>query len=65
MLDKARHRLGAFLADKVVEELGHTHWTFTMPKMLRPYFMHNRELLGRLPGVAHATPREPRALGLA
>ena len=38
--------------------MGHTHWTFTIPKMLRPYFMHHRELLGRLPGAAHETLRE-------
>jgi hypothetical protein len=44
---------GAFLAEEVVEEVGHTHWIFTIPKMLRPYFMHHRELLGRLAGAAH------------
>jgi hypothetical protein len=49
---------GAFLADEVVEEVGHTHWVFTIPKMLRPYFMHHRELLGGLAGAAHETLRE-------
>ena len=28
--------------------MGHCLWTFTVPKMLRPYFLHHRELLGRL-----------------
>jgi hypothetical protein len=49
---------GAFLAEEVVEEVGHTHWIFTIPKMLRPYFMHHRQLLGRLAGAAHKTLRE-------
>jgi hypothetical protein len=49
---------GAFLAGEVVEDVGHTHWTFTVPKMLRPYFMHHRELLGRLPAAAYETLRE-------
>jgi hypothetical protein len=25
---------GALLAEEVIEDVGHTHWTFTMPKML-------------------------------
>jgi hypothetical protein len=49
---------GAFLAEEVAAEVGHTHWVFTIPKMLRPYFMHHRELLGRLAGAAHETLRE-------
>ena len=46
---------GALLAEEVIEDVGHTHWTFTMPKMLRPYFMRHRDLLGRLPGAACET----------
>jgi hypothetical protein len=41
----------ALLADEVFEEVGHAQWVFVMPKMLRPYFLHHRELLG---GLAHA-----------
>ena len=32
----------AFLSDEVLQEVGHAHWVFTVPKMLRPYFMHHR-----------------------
>ncbi|HVR44378.1 MAG TPA: transposase zinc-binding domain-containing protein [Thermoanaerobaculia bacterium] len=39
---------GALLADEVLEEVGHCLWTFTIPKMLRPFLLHHRELLGRL-----------------
>ena len=41
----------ALLAEEVFEEVGHAQWVFVMPKMLRPYFLHHRELLG---GLAHA-----------
>jgi len=30
------------------EEVGHCLWTFTIPKMLRVFFLPHRELLGRL-----------------
>jgi len=29
----------AFLKDELLENVGHGLWTFTLPKMLRPYFM--------------------------
>ena len=38
--------LAAFLVDEVVEDVGHAQWVFTIPKMLRVYFLHHRELLG-------------------
>ena len=38
----------ALLAEDVLEEVGHTQWVFVIPKMLRPYFLHHRELLGGL-----------------
>jgi len=41
----------ALLAEEVFEEVGHAQWVFVMPKMLRPYFLHHRALLG---GLAHA-----------
>ena len=46
------------LADDVLEEIGHAQWVFVMPKMLRPYFLHHRELLGGLARAAWETVRE-------
>jgi ribosomal protein S27E len=46
------------LADAVLEEIGHAQWVFVMPKMLRPYFLHHRELLGGLARAAWETVRE-------
>ena len=48
----------ALLADDVLEEVGHAQWVFVMPKMLRPYFLHHRELLGCLARAAWETVRE-------
>jgi len=31
--------------DHVVEDVGHAQWVFTIPKMLRVYFLHYREPL--------------------
>ncbi len=30
---------GAYLVEEVVAEVGHAQWVFTVPKMLRPYFL--------------------------
>jgi hypothetical protein len=49
---------GAFLAEEVVEEVGHCLWTFTIPKMLRVFFLHHRELLGGLCRVGWEVVRE-------
>ena len=38
----------ARLREDVLEPVGHAQWVFTVPKMLRPYFLRNRELLGDL-----------------
>ena len=38
----------AFLKEELLENVGHTLVTFTLPKMLRAYFMHHRELLSDL-----------------
>ena len=46
------------LREEVLEEVGHAQWVFVMPKMLRPYFLHHRELLGELARVAWGTVRE-------
>lgn len=39
---------GAFLREEVLEEVGHCLWTFTIPKLLRPFYLHRRQLLGSL-----------------
>ena len=41
-----------------MENVGHCLWTFTIPKMLRPYFIHRRELLGDLARLAYETINE-------
>ena len=48
----------ALLAEDVLEQVGHAQWVFVMPKMLRPYFLHHRELLGQLALAAWQTVRE-------
>jgi len=41
-----------------VEHVGHAQCVFTMPKMLRIYFLHHRELLGSLSLAAYQTVKE-------
>ena len=48
----------ALLKDELLENVGHCLWTFTIPKMLRPYFMFRRELLGDLVRLAYETIHE-------
>ena len=55
---KRAAELGAFVIDEVVEEVGHAQWVFTVPKMLRVYFLHHRELLGELMRAAYETVKE-------
>ena len=55
---KRAAELAAFLIDEVVEEVGHAQWVFTVPKMLRVYFLHHRELLGELSRAAAETAKE-------
>lgn len=55
---------GAFLAEDVVEEVGHCLWTFTIPKMLRVFFLHHRELLGGFCRVGWEVVRELMALAV-
>jgi len=45
----------AFLNDDVFEDVPHSMWVFTIPKMLRVYFLHHRELLGELSRCAYET----------
>ena len=39
----------------MLEDVGHAQWVFVIPKMLRPYFLHHRELLGGLARAALET----------
>ena len=55
---KRAAELAAFLVDEVVEGVGHAQWVFTIPKMLRVYFLHHRELLGELSRAAAETVKE-------
>ena len=55
---KRAAELAAFLVDEVVEDVGHAQWVFTVPKMLRVYFLYHRELLGELSRAAAETVRE-------
>ena len=48
----------ALLRDEVLGQVGHAQWVLTIPKMLRPYFLHHRELLGKLAHAAWDTVRE-------
>ena len=48
----------ALLCDEVLEPVGHFMWTLTLPRMLRPYFLRHRELLGRLCRAAYETVEE-------
>ena len=50
--------LAAFVAEEVIEEVGHAQWVFTVPKMLRFFFFRQRELLGDLSRLAYETVRE-------
>jgi len=50
--------LAAFLREEVLADVGHAQWVFSIPKMLRPYFLYHRPLLGRLCQAAYQTARE-------
>jgi ribosomal protein S27E len=52
---------GAFLVDEVLEQVGHAMWTFSLPKMIRPYFIHHPELRGRLCRAAFETVQQMMA----
>ena len=55
---KRAAELAAFLVEEVVADVGHAQWVFTVPKMLRVYFLHHRELLGELSRAAAETAKE-------
>jgi len=43
----------AMLAESILAAVPHRHFTFTIPKMLRPYFRFHRGLLKQLCRIAH------------
>ena len=47
--------LALFLQDEVLAPVDHVQWVFTLPKMLRPCFLYDRELLGELCRAAYET----------
>ena len=49
--------LAAFLREEVLADVRHAQWVFSLPKMLRPYFLYHRPLLGRLCRAAYETAR--------
>jgi len=49
------------LQSKILADVPHAQWVFTLPKMLRPYFLYHRELLGELAQLAYETVREMMA----
>ena len=42
----------------MLADVGHAQWVFTVPKLLRPYFLRHRELLGPLSTAAWETARD-------
>ncbi len=48
----------AFLRDEVLEPVGHCLRTFSLPETTRPYFLHHRDLLGKLCHAAWETVQE-------
>ncbi len=52
----------AFLVDEVLEPVGHSMWTFALPKMIRPYFIHHPRLRSKLCRAAFETLQEMMAI---
>ena len=46
------------LREEILEEVPHAMWTFSIPKILRRYFLNDRKLLGELSKAAWQTVRE-------
>jgi hypothetical protein len=46
------------LQNRILTDVPHAQWVLTLPKMLRPYFLFHRELLGELARLAYETVRE-------
>ena len=52
---RASRRFRGFLADEVLEQVGHTMWIVSLPKMIGPYFVYHPELRGKLCRAAYET----------
>ncbi len=48
----------AFLQEELLEDVGHAVWSFSIPKMLRRYFLFHRELLTELARAGYETVHE-------
>ena len=53
--------LSELLQNQILADVPHAQWVFSIPKMLRPYFLHHRELLGDMARLAYDTVREMMA----
>jgi hypothetical protein len=49
------------LQNQILADVPHSQWVFSIPKMLRPYFLHHRELLGDMARLAYDTVRQMMA----
>jgi hypothetical protein len=54
----------AYLKDELLQDVAHSQWVFTIPKMLRLYFLYHRELLGELCRAAYDTVKELMAVAV-
>jgi hypothetical protein len=54
----------SLLHERILADVPHAQWVFSLPKMLRPYFLFHRELLGELARLAYETVREMMAAAL-
>ena len=52
------------LQHQILADMPHAQWVFSIPKMLRPYFLYLRELLGDLARLAYETVREMMATAI-
>ena len=52
---KRASAFAVFLKDELLEDVGHAVWSFSIPKMLRPYFLFHRKLLTELARAAYET----------
>ncbi len=48
----------AWIEDEILQDVPHRQYVFTLPKRLRPYFLHDRRLLGVLSRTAYDTLRD-------
>ena len=51
----------ALLQDQILADVPHAQWVFSIPKMLRRYVLHHRELSGEMARLVYDTVRETMA----